>query len=175
MTTATVQHPTVLPDDYELTILMPCLNEAETLEACIVKAQSFPWRSGILGEVLIADNGSTDGSREISTRHGARIVNVATPGYGAALLGGIEAAHGRYIVMGDPLADAVVELYKSLPGGRGRALLDQALAHGIDSIAEPPRALLDLFAQVDHEPIWLDRDKLADALAGLAASRHIAA
>lgn len=67
----------------------------------------------------------------------------------------------RYIVMGDPLADAVVALYKSLPGGRGRALLDRALEHGIASIAEPPRALADLFAQLDREPIWLDRDKLA--------------
>lgn len=67
----------------------------------------------------------------------------------------------RYLVLGDPLADAVVELFKSLPGGQGRALLDQALVHGIASIAAPPRALSDLFAQVDHEPIWLDRDKLA--------------
>ncbi|MBL9015535.1 MAG: DUF2236 domain-containing protein [Myxococcales bacterium] len=67
----------------------------------------------------------------------------------------------RYLVMGDPLADAVVKLYKELPGGRGRALLDQALAHGIDTISEPPRALAELFAQVDREPIWLDRDKLA--------------
>ena len=67
----------------------------------------------------------------------------------------------RYIVMGDPLAEAVAESYRSLPGGRGRALLDQALAHGIDSIAEPPQALVELFAQVDREPIWLDRDKLA--------------
>ncbi len=67
----------------------------------------------------------------------------------------------RYIVTGDPLADAVVEMYKSLPGGRGRALLEEALAHGIASVAEPPQALVELFAQVDREPIWLDRDKLA--------------
>ncbi|MGA8445832.1 MAG: glycosyltransferase family 2 protein, partial [Roseiarcus sp.] len=89
------------PPDLELTILMPCLNEAETIGACITKAQAFLARKEVAGEVLVADNGSTDGSREISARHGARIVNVATPGYGAALLGGIEAAHGRFIVMGD--------------------------------------------------------------------------
>lgn len=67
----------------------------------------------------------------------------------------------RYMVMGDPLADAVVALIKSLPGGRGRAMLDQALAQGIASVSEPPRALVELFAQVEREPIWLDRDKLA--------------
>ncbi len=67
----------------------------------------------------------------------------------------------RYMVMGDPLADAVVAHFGTLPGGQGRALLDQALDHDIDSIAEPPPALAALFAQVDREPIWLDRDKLA--------------
>lgn len=66
----------------------------------------------------------------------------------------------RFMVMGDPLADAVVELYGTLPGGKARALLDQALEHGIDTIDQPPPALVALFAQLDHEPIWLDRDKL---------------
>ncbi len=85
----------------ELTILMPCLNEAETLATCIVKAQAFLDRAGIEGEVLIADNGSTDGSREIAAGLGARVVPVEQKGYGAALLGGIAAAHGRFIIMGD--------------------------------------------------------------------------
>jgi hypothetical protein len=85
----------------ELTILMPCLNEAETLAVCIEKAQGFLTRTGIAGEVLIADNGSTDGSREIATHLGARMVRVADRGYGAALLGGSNAARGRYIIMGD--------------------------------------------------------------------------
>lgn len=85
----------------ELTILMPCLNEAETLATCILKAKSFLGRSGITGEVLIADNGSTDGSQHIATTFGARIVPVAEKGYGAALLGGIAAARGRFIIMGD--------------------------------------------------------------------------
>ncbi len=85
----------------ELTIVMPCLNEAETLEACIVKAQSFLERSGIRGEVLIGDNGSTDGSQAIATRLGARVVEVPLRGYGAALYTACMAARGRYIVMGD--------------------------------------------------------------------------
>ena len=66
----------------------------------------------------------------------------------------------RFIVMGDPLADAVVAMYKQLPAGKGRSLVDQALNEGIASVKEPPAALVALFAQVEHEPIWLDRDKL---------------
>jgi hypothetical protein len=85
----------------ELTILMPCLNEAETLEKCVRKAQLFLGRSKVLGEVIVADNGSTDGSQSIAEALGARVVSVTQRGYGAALLGGIRAARGRYIVMGD--------------------------------------------------------------------------
>jgi glycosyltransferase involved in cell wall biosynthesis len=85
----------------ELTILMPCLNEAETLATCIAKAKGYLARSGVSGEVLIADNGSTDGSQEIARSLGARVVDVERKGYGAALLGGIESARGRYVVMGD--------------------------------------------------------------------------
>lgn len=90
-----------MPDMIELTILMPCLNEAETLAACIVKAQSFLDRTGIAGEILVADNGSTDGSPEIATANGARVVPVALKGYGAALGAGISAARGRFVIMGD--------------------------------------------------------------------------
>lgn len=85
----------------ELTILMPCLNEAETLEACITKAQNFLQRSGIDGEVLISDNGSTDGSREIAERLGARVVLAPRRGNGIALSTGIAAARGRFVIMGD--------------------------------------------------------------------------
>ena len=85
----------------ELTILMPCLNEAETLAACIEKAMGFLARSGIAGEVLIADNGSSDGSQDIATRLGARVIHVPEKGYGAALIAGIAAARGRYVIMGD--------------------------------------------------------------------------
>ena len=85
----------------ELTILMPCLNEAETLAVCIGKAKAFLDKAGISGEVLISDNGSTDGSQAIAAERGARVVPVAQKGYGAALLGGIAAAKGRFIIMGD--------------------------------------------------------------------------
>jgi len=88
-------------DQLELTILMPCLNEAETLGVCVQKAMSYLKRSGISGEVLIADNGSTDGSQAIAEAGGARVVAVPERGYGAALKGGIAAARGRYIIMGD--------------------------------------------------------------------------
>lgn len=85
----------------ELSILMPCLNEAETLAICIDKARAFLWRTGIHGEVVIADNGSTDGSQAIARARGARVVPVEAKGYGAALMGGIRAARGRFVIMGD--------------------------------------------------------------------------
>jgi len=84
-----------------LTILMPCLNEARTLAACIKKAQAYLARAGISGEILIADNGSTDGSRDIAQALGARVVTVTARGYGNALRAGIVAARGAYVIMGD--------------------------------------------------------------------------
>ncbi|MCS7009567.1 MAG: glycosyltransferase family 2 protein, partial [Chthoniobacterales bacterium] len=87
-----------------VTILMPCLNEAETLTFCIEEAKFGLRDAGVTGEILIADNGSTDGSAEIAASLGARVVTVAERGYGSALRGGMEAARGRYIIMGD--ADA---------------------------------------------------------------------
>jgi len=87
--------------DVELTILMPCLNEAETIATCIDKAQSFLARSGVAGEVLIADNGSSDGSVEYALARGARVIAVTERGYGAALRAGIAAARGRFVIMGD--------------------------------------------------------------------------
>jgi len=85
----------------DLTILMPCLNEAETLEICIVKAQKFLSTSRIDGEVLIADNGSIDGSQNIARSLGARVVDIPVKGYGSALMGGISSALGKFIIMGD--------------------------------------------------------------------------
>ena len=85
----------------ELSILMPCLNEAETLEICIKKAQKSLEDLNVTGEVIIADNGSTDGSPEIAASLGARVIHVAEKGYGSALLGGIKAARGKYVIMGD--------------------------------------------------------------------------
>lgn len=85
----------------ELTILMPCLNEAETVATCVAKAKEFLRRADIVGEVLIADNGSTDHSQDLARAAGARVVYVPEKGYGSALIGGIHAAKGRYIIMGD--------------------------------------------------------------------------
>jgi len=85
----------------ELTILMPCLNESETLEICIRKAQEFLAANGVRGEIVVSDNGSSDGSQEIAERCGARVVDVPERGYGAALIYGSSAARGRFIIMGD--------------------------------------------------------------------------
>ncbi|WP_221270180.1 glycosyltransferase family 2 protein [Tunturiibacter empetritectus] len=90
--------------DLTVTILMPCLNEAETLAFCVRQAVAALRDNNVAGEVVVADNGSTDGSQKIATDEGARVVNVPTRGYGAALIAGIEAARGKYILMAD--ADA---------------------------------------------------------------------
>jgi len=87
--------------DMELSIVMPCLNEAETLATCIKKARAAIDRLGLSAEIIVADNGSTDGSIEIAERLGARVVRVPEPGYGSALRGGIANARGRYVIMGD--------------------------------------------------------------------------
>ncbi|WP_426623247.1 glycosyltransferase family 2 protein [Leifsonia sp. McL0607] len=88
-------------DTLELSIVMPCLNEAETLAVCIDKAQSYLARSGVSGEIIVAANGSPHGSQSIAEEHGARVVNVSQKGYGSALIGGIAAARGTYVIMGD--------------------------------------------------------------------------
>src|ERR1051325_1863805 len=85
----------------ELSIVMPCLNEADTLANCITKAQRALADNNIRGEVIVADNGSVDGSQQIATSLGARLVPVAAKGYGNALMGGIAAAQGTYVLMGD--------------------------------------------------------------------------
>jgi glycosyltransferase involved in cell wall biosynthesis len=113
----------------ELTILMPCLNEAETLETCIRKARGFLDRYSVAGEIVIGDNGSTDGSQEIARRAGARVVAVPVRGYGAALYHATLEAHGKYIIMGDsddsydftalqPFLDKLREGYDLVMGNR---------------------------------------------------------
>lgn len=85
----------------ELSIVMPCLNEAETIGTCIQKASSALRSNGISGEIVVADNGSTDGSQDIARRLGARVVHAAEKGYGSALLAGTGAARGEFVLMGD--------------------------------------------------------------------------
>ena len=87
--------------ELEMSVVMPCLNEARTVGRCVELAVRTLKENGIQGEVLVADNGSTDGSREIAEKAGARVVPVSERGYGAALMGGIAAARGRYVIMGD--------------------------------------------------------------------------
>jgi glycosyltransferase involved in cell wall biosynthesis len=93
--------PAAVPSRVELSVVVPCLDEADTLAVCIRKAQRAMRDEGIVGEVVVADNGSTDGSQEIALAEGARLVTVEERGYGSALMGGIAAARGRYVLMGD--------------------------------------------------------------------------
>ncbi len=128
-------------EQYELTILMPCLNEAETLAVCIGKAKTFLEQSGVCGEIVIADNGSTDGSQQIARKNGARVVNVPEKGYGAALIGGCNDALGKYVIMGDaddsydflhlmPFVEKLREGYDLVMGNRFQG--------GIEPGAMPP-------------------------------------
>ena len=125
----------------EVSIVMPCLNEAETLATCITKALRFLNSNGVEGEIIIADNGSTDGSQQIATNLGARVVPVAEKGYGNALRGGIAAARGLYIVAGD--ADdsydfsAVMPFIAKLRGGFD-LVMGNRFAGGIRDGAMPP-------------------------------------
>src|SRR5260370_28379523 len=112
-----------------ISIVMPCLNEAETLATCIQKAQRAIAKDGLAAEIIVADNGSTDGSQAIAKELGARVVAVARKGYGSALIGGIDAARGRFVVMGDaddsydftaiaPLIDKLRDGYELVVGNR---------------------------------------------------------
>lgn len=91
----------MIEDKIELSIVMPCLNEAETLEVCLKKAQHYLQNNNICGEIIVADNGSTDGSQAIASLMGAKVVHIKEKGYGSALRVGIAAARGKYVIMGD--------------------------------------------------------------------------
>src|SRR5206468_10290894 len=91
----------MVPAQLEVSVVIPCLNEANSLAFCIDKALTAFRQIGVSGEVVIADNGSTDGSIDIAQQHGARVVHVAAKGYGNALRAGIEAAAGQFVIMGD--------------------------------------------------------------------------
>lgn len=97
----------------ELSIVMPCLNEAETLATCIKKAQWYLKEHKLSGEIIVADNGSTDGSQDIAAQMGVRVIPIKEKGYGSALQGGIAAARGQYIIMGD--ADDSYDFTKLTP------------------------------------------------------------
>lgn len=99
--TANISVSGVRATEFELTILMPCLNEAETIATVVRKAMAYLADSGIVGEVLVADNGSSDGSQALAAALGARVIGVPVRGYGAALIAGIDAALGRFVIMGD--------------------------------------------------------------------------
>lgn len=88
-------------NDIEVTVVLPCLNEAETLAVCVTKALKSLAELGVRGEVLVSDNGSTDGSQRIAIENGARVINAPIKGYGGALMAGIDAAYGKYVIMAD--------------------------------------------------------------------------
>ena len=125
----------------ELTVVIPCLNEAETVATCVSKATRFIEQNGIDGEVVVADNGSTDGSRQLAADAGARVVPVIDRGYGNALIGGILAASGEYVIMGDAddsydfinLMPFIVELRKGAD-----LVMGNRFKGGIDRGAMPP-------------------------------------
>jgi hypothetical protein len=94
-------NPPLEEQEVELTIVMPCLNEAETLATCIAKARGSLQRLGVTGEVIVADNGSTDSSVALAENSGARVAHIIAKGYGSALRGGIAAARGKFVLMGD--------------------------------------------------------------------------
>ncbi|WP_344686552.1 glycosyltransferase family 2 protein [Blastococcus jejuensis] len=128
-------------EDIELSVVLPCLNEAETLELCIRKARASLDELGVRGEIVVADNGSTDGSQAIAEAAGARVVPVDRRGYGAALRGGIDAARGRYVLMAD--ADdsyALDDLGPFLEALRGGAdlVMGNRFQGGIAPGAMPP-------------------------------------
>jgi glycosyltransferase involved in cell wall biosynthesis len=127
------EYPMAASEDsfVEVSVVMPCLNEAETLETCIRKAQRALGEHNIIGEIIVADNGSTDGSQTIGARMGARVIPVEGKGYGNALMGGIAAARGEFIIIGDaddsydftaigPFMDKLREGYDLVMGNRFR-------------------------------------------------------
>src|SRR3974377_1447768 len=93
--------PHQLGPELDVSVVIPCLNEANSLAFCVEKARTAFRKANLRGEVVVADNGSTDGSIEIAESHGARVVYVSDRGYGAALKAGIAASRGTYVVMGD--------------------------------------------------------------------------
>ena len=144
------------PGSPEVSVVIPCLNEAETLGTCIEKAARAMREHGIAGEIIVADNGSSDDSRTIAHRLGAVVVDVESKGYGNALMGGIAAARGKFVIMGD--ADDSYDFARdpqvrgeAAPGVRSRAGLPVAerRRHGVagsDAVAAPVVGQPDVLA-----------------------------
>jgi len=155
----------------EFTFLMPCLNEENSIAFCIEEARRFIESSGLSAEILIADNGSEDASREIALRHGARVVEVEDKGYGATLIGGIRAAHGKYIVMGDSDGSydfSAAEPFVSALRGGCDLVVGNRFRGGIERGAMPPLhrigvPALSLLAR------WRFRSPVGDFHCGLRA------
>lgn len=129
------------PDDTAISIVMPCLNEEEGVARCIADALSYISRSGLTGEVIVVDNGSTDRSAELATAAGARVVSEPRRGYGSALLRGFREARGRYLVMGDcdgtyPFAD-LDPFIAPLNAGEVDMVIGNRLTTRLDSAAMP--------------------------------------
>ncbi len=123
---AVVDANTVQQGSIDISVVMPCLNEARTVAGCVAAAWEGIAATGLRGEVIVADNGSTDGSQEIAEQAGARVVRVAKRGYGAALQAGFQAAHGQLLVMGD--ADLSYD-FCEIP-----ALVNEQIANGADMV-----------------------------------------
>jgi len=125
----------------ELTVLLPCLNEARTVAVCVIAARRFLTESGVAGEVLVVDNGSVDGSQDLARRAGARVIHAPRRGYGAALQAGIGAAGGRYVIMGD--ADdsydfSALQAFVDLLRGGAQLVMGNRFRGGIAPGAMPP-------------------------------------
>jgi hypothetical protein len=132
----------------ELSVVLPCLNEAETVEVCVRKALRSMMDIGVVGEVIVADNGSTDGSQSLAVAAGARVVHIPTRGYGAALRGGIAAARGKYVLMADaddsydlanlgPFVDKLREGYELVMGNRFRGGIDPGAMPFLHKLGNP--------------------------------------
>jgi Glycosyl transferase family 2 len=138
--TTTATAPEQANDHVELSVVLPCLNEAETLATCVRKARESLRRLDVNGEVVVADNGSTDGSREIARANGARVVEVSRRGYGAALMAGITAASGEYVLMADAddsyALDALDGFVAELRGGAD-LVMGNRFEGGIEAGAMP--------------------------------------
>ena len=129
------------PAAVEVSIVMPCLNEAATLPACIAMAREAIANGGYSAEIIVADNGSSDGSQPLARELGARVIDVQRKGYGSALIGGIDAAQGRFVVMGD--ADASYDFAAIAPPGHPARRVQREAGDGLVRVSPGPPVQAD--------------------------------